>query len=294
MEEYITGMRVANDVMMLQRGHKGSIVIVEGSSDIRFYSKFFVSSCRIVAAHKKENVVNAIELLEQRQAKGILAIVDCDYDFLDGKLPKRSNLTFTDFHDIETLILLSPALENILRELVPAEKLHLLNIISEKIRDSIFSLGKEIGHLRWVNYQKNLGLIFKDPPVNEFIDFREKIVDRKKLINSAKVVSKCQRLPISDVDIENLIVSVSSKNADFRHVCQGHDLVLLLEFIIPVIFDETLGRGTGTTIKGSVRSEILSHNLRIGYENAYFVKTALYLSIQNWENKNIPYIILAN
>jgi hypothetical protein len=293
MQQYITGSRVANDVMMLQRGHKGSIVVVEGPSDVRFYSKFFQANCRVVPAYKKGNVIDAIKLLDQRQAKGVLAIVDCDYAFLDNKLPKHKNLVFTDFHDIETLIVLSPALENILRELVPAESVHLLDTISQKARDIAFRLGKEIGYLRWVNDQNNFGLVFKDLPVNRFVNFQGKTIDRKKLIYTVKVMSKYQRLTVSDDEIEKHIIGISSRNADFRHVCQGHDLVLLLEFVIPAVFDETFGRNSGDTIRGAVRSTILAHNLRIGYEKAYFIKTKLYLSIKNWEVNNIPYIVLA-
>jgi hypothetical protein len=289
MEQYITGIRVANDVMMLKMYHKGAVVIVEGSSDARFYHKHFDKTCRSIPAFSKPNVIRAIDELGRRNVYGILGIVDCDYMFLESQLPNHPNIIYTDFHDLETLLVLSPSLENVLRELVPGEKLHLLDHIGEKVRETLFELGMEIGLLRWASFRENLGLNFKNLPYSQITDAKHKIVDTKSLI---KITSAAIKNPIANNVIEAKIAALKQQNADFKHICQGHDLVYLLELVIPVVFDDAFGNADANSVRSRCRSFILDDNLRLGYEKTYFMTTKLYLAMKDWEQKNTPYKIL--
>jgi hypothetical protein len=164
MQQYIDGMRVANGIMMLKIQHKGSIVVVEGDSDARFYHKHFLNTCRVISANSKNNVIQAMVELGNRNATGVLGIIDCDYAFLENQLQNHPNIVYTDFHDLETLLLVSKSLENLLRELAPSEKLYLLDDLGKRVRETLFALGLEIGYLRWVSYRDNLGLNFRSLP----------------------------------------------------------------------------------------------------------------------------------
>jgi hypothetical protein len=293
MQQYIDGIRIANDVMMTQRQHLGSIAIVEGSSDARFYHRHFDQTCLVLPAFNKKNVIQAIIELTKRKAKGVLGIIDCDYSFIEKKVIKHPNILYTDFHDLETLLVLSPSLTNVLRELVPDTKMQLLESLVNRTRETLLALGVEIGYLRWVFDRENLGLNFDSLPYKQAVNLKQKTADLKILLTSAKVASRLTKLAISDADILSRAASLKSSNADIGHVCQGHDLVFLLELIIPAIFDDAFGHTFSNSIRGKTLADLLDEKLRLGYEKAFFVTTKLYLAIKDWEIKNPPYIVAA-
>ena len=66
---------IANAIRMKRVQHKGPFLIVEGSSDARFY-KMFINhkACRVVPANSKEAVLQVVSSLES-EVEGILGIV---------------------------------------------------------------------------------------------------------------------------------------------------------------------------------------------------------------------------
>jgi Protein of unknown function (DUF4435) len=52
-----------------------------------------------------------LAILEQRGFQGVLAIVDADFDRLVPPTYQSLNLLLTDAHDLETMLIQSPALE---------------------------------------------------------------------------------------------------------------------------------------------------------------------------------------
>jgi hypothetical protein len=292
MQQYIDGIRVANAVMMLRKQHAGSIAIVEGPSDARFYDRYFDKTCRVLPALGKKNVVDAIIELTKRNAVGVLGIIDCDYTYLEKKIIKHPNILNTDFHDLETMLVLSPSLTNILRELIPDNKIYLLENLVNSVREFLLAIGVEIGYLRWISIRENLGLNFDTLPYKQAIDLGQKTADLQIILNSAKIASRVVRLPIGDADILTKAATLKNEKADIEHICQGHDLVFLLEIVIPVVFDNMFGRNSSNAIRGRLRSDVLGENLRLGYEKAFFVTTKLYLAVKNWEINNPNYVVV--
>ena len=107
----ITAHDIANDIRMTRGQYSVSFVIVEGEiSDLKFYSNLIdKDECQIVPAHNKDNALGALEMLERDEVSGVIAIVDAN--FMDFKVGRRAspNLFVTDTHDLETMILNSPA-----------------------------------------------------------------------------------------------------------------------------------------------------------------------------------------
>ena len=287
----ITGTRIANDVMMTRRGHPGPIVIVEGDSDSRFYGKYLPQkTCKIIPAHTKKNLLDAINQLEIRGATGFLAITDCDYTYLEKRLPKSINLTFTDFHDLETLLLISPALENILREILPTEKLTYVKEIGRLAREEILIFGLQIGHFRWLNYRKNLRLNFQNLPYDQIIDLQNKSLRLDFFIKYISAFAKTGSY-IKEAEFTEEIKALKSQSANPWHVCQGHDLVNILNIILPEICNKLFGRIIGGEVKRQINVSQLSKDLRLAYEESYFINTQLYSQLLIWEKSNPKYPI---
>jgi len=78
--------------------------------------------CLMVNAFNKENAINSLLMLDSNSFPGVLAIVDSDFRVLERNFPTNRNLLPTDFHDLETMLLVSPALDKVLSELDPLKK----------------------------------------------------------------------------------------------------------------------------------------------------------------------------
>src|SRR5947207_15608987 len=73
-----------------------SFLIVEGDKDNKLYEEFVdINRCSIIVADGKERVIEVLKLLEGESFAGVLAIVDADFDFLEGKLFDSLNLLQT-------------------------------------------------------------------------------------------------------------------------------------------------------------------------------------------------------
>ena len=146
MRSDLTAHDIANDIRMTRGQYSGSFVLVEGEiSDLKFYSNLIDrDECQIVPAHNKDNALGALEMLERDEVSGVIAIVDAN--FMDFKVGRRTspNLFVTDTHDLETMILNSPALEKILIEFGSAMKIdRFIQETGKEIRQALLDV--EIG-----------------------------------------------------------------------------------------------------------------------------------------------------
>ncbi len=297
MKQYIGGTRIANDVMLLRDQYYGAIVIVEGVDDVKFFHRYFdQSQSKVLPAHKKGHVIDAIKILATRSAEGILGVVDCDFSYLDGDVPEHPNIVVTDFHDVETLIIMSPALDNILREIVPSEEIDLLDNFADNVRNVLFEAGSTIGFLRWVTFREKLGLKFKGISFERIFDSQEKIIDLELLFDLSQE-NKETGCKYSYEKIKEKATDLAKKKPNLGHVCQGHDLVSLLVRIIPVVFKDTFSKEIlSKTQNKALRSteKDMSSKLRLAYDTSFFRETQQYKSIKNWEKGNSPYKVLGD
>jgi hypothetical protein len=84
MREYITPNFIANQIRLLRdrSQYTGySFLIAEGDTDARVWKNLVDSKkCRVENAHNKDNAVKVLNILEQSNFAGILAVVDADFD----------------------------------------------------------------------------------------------------------------------------------------------------------------------------------------------------------------------
>src|SRR5690349_14378530 len=117
MKKYVDPAYIVTKAIFLishqrSRGHKRiTTVLVEGSYDKKLYKLIANhSSCVFVTSDGKQNAIEALTLLLKQSPKGVIAIIDDDYDSLQGKSIDDENIIVSDTHDIETMIFASPAL----------------------------------------------------------------------------------------------------------------------------------------------------------------------------------------
>src|SRR5712691_6321032 len=99
---------VANEIRLKRSQHSGTFFVLEGRDDRLFWERFVDrTTCRIVVAEGKESVCEVVDTLDEDGFKGVIGLVDADFDRLEGRRPTSSNLVIGDSHDLECTLLRS-------------------------------------------------------------------------------------------------------------------------------------------------------------------------------------------
>jgi hypothetical protein len=281
-----TADAIANRVRILRKDvHAGSFLLVEGEEDAKLHRKFVDRmECRIQIAHGRPNVIGALAILDREAFRGLLAIVDADFDVLEARVPQSPNLVFTDTHDLETMLLASPALDALLIERGDPEKIERFGG-SLQVRSALLEVGQSVGYLRWHNERERLWLRFDDLEMEQFVDDRKGIlaVDREALLRTLRNRSK-SLVVVTDDELWRRADAIRDAGQDLWHVCCGHDLVRVLSVALRRLF--------GSNKEADVKPARIEESLRLAYSFAYFQATKLWRAIVAWEAKTPPYIVL--
>jgi hypothetical protein len=205
-------------------------------------------------------------------------------DILEGRAPHSPNLVVTDTHDLETMILASPALDYVLVENADGDKLAPLGG-AEGVRAQLVELGSPIGYLRWYNEREQRYLLFEDLPVERFIHEKTLTLDRDELVRTLRNRSRSSLVVIGDDELWRRADALCDPVHDLWHVCCGHDLVRILS----VALRKAFGDNNDTDVKPAR----LEKELRLAFSLPHFQSTRLWAAIGAWEGANAPYVILA-
>lgn len=270
---------------MMRSRFMGTFLIVEGDTDQRFYKKIVKDQvCRVKSADNKGNAIKVIEILNQTNFNGILSIIDADFDLLEGKIPYAPNIFFTDEHDMETMIIKSPALEKFLTEYVYENKLnYFLSSINKNLKDILLSKATEIGYLRWLSLRENWNLKFKNLDFLKFIDKDTLELDLTKFYEA--VINNTANCLLKANFISKEIQKIQNSTNDSWNVSSGHDLVKILYIGLKFIFGFRIG---------GINEAKIEANLRLCYEFEFFLQTNLYSNVKSWEASNTPYLVFKN
>jgi len=221
-------------------GSRGSFFIVEGEHDSRFWrSRIQQNQCELVIANSKRTVLKVVERLELERFGGILGQVDSDHDHLLGRTMASAHLVYTDTHDLETLLLRSSALERLLAEHGDPEKIRRLEQTQGcGVRAALLARGLCFGRLRWASMCYGWELSFDKLHPARFIEKADWRVKEADLLSACTA-----QLPtIRSEQIQAAVEALPA--ADPWQVCQGHDLVDILNIGLQAVLGQTLlGRG---------------------------------------------------
>jgi hypothetical protein len=276
--ETLTDDRAANQIRMRRSTYPGTFLLVEGSSDKIFYEWFVdKSQCELVVAFGKERVIAVLKILEKdANFQGVLGIVDADFDRLKDSLEHTSHLFRTDTHDLETMIIKSPAFDKVVAVFGSEEKVSQFN---RDIRQVILESGIVVGYLLWISLRDEINLTFEGISFGKFIDEQTLKIDSLKLIRHVK--NKSQAHALRDEDLQQRLELEQQKKHDHWQVCCGHHLIEILSI--------GLRKAIGSNKATEVDSLNLERSLRLAYESIYFRATQLYAEICTWEMQNQPF-----
>jgi Protein of unknown function (DUF4435) len=281
--EFLTEDRFANQLRLRRSIFLGTFLLVEGKFDRTFYERFVDRAvCQIEAVSGKPSsklrAIAVLDILEKSSFLGVLGIVDADFDRLEASRHSSPNLLRTDTHDLETMLLDSPALDKLLAEFGSPEKITKFG----DVRAALVAAGMSIGYLRWISQCNRLSLTFNDIKFSKFINEQSLQIDELKLIQEVK--NKSQALALDNRELQQRLTNQKNDSHDPWQVCCGHDLVEILSL--------SLRKVIGTKKPTDVESDSLERALRLAYEEAYFRKTQLYAAIEQWECNNQAFRVL--
>jgi hypothetical protein len=281
--ESINGDTVAAQAKMARAKMADTILIVEGVTDYRFLQPFLDGGCSMVIAHGKKNAMTAISKLGTEGVDGCLAFVDADFDRIDGSIPDDTDVVVSDFHDVEVMMLMSPALDKVLEAYGSQKKLSSFlekNAIGT-VRDYVFRECFKMGELRHKNKLKNWRLRFQQIDHKKFVDavsLRIKIKEavRVVLANSGDVEATASEI------LEKLHLEIEGKN--LSEFCCGHDC----SGLVAIGLRQCLGSN-----KGSVAcKQNVEKMLQLAYEESYLVKSNMFRQVRQWENRNPGFTVM--
>lgn len=286
MRELLTVDRVANKIRLLRSNFEGTFLLVEGRSDKMFYERFVDKKhCQLIVTSgkpsSKQRAIEILEILEKSHFEGILAIVDADFDYLLNLFQSSPNILRTDTHDLESMIIKSPALEKVVNEFGSEEKITKFN---RDIRGTLLKTGISVGYLLWTSQRDGLNLTFEGITFSKFVNEQTLQIDELKMIKEIK--NKSQAFSLKDTDLQQKLASYKSSNHDPWQVCCGHHLVEVLSL--------SLRKAIGSNRAADVEPNGLERNLRLAYEEVHFQQTQLYINIRIWESNNQPFKVLQN
>ena len=274
---------IANCVRMTRSMHKGTIMLVEGPHDSRVYSRFVnVSQCKVIVAHGKDNALDALESVEGTGFDGILAIVDRDFWKLDGFTPENTNVLLTDSHDLETMIVASPAFDKVLVEFGSEKKIESFRTKHSDIRSFVLLGVREIGCLRWYSLKENLSLDFEDLVFTKFVDKVSLRVDVPRMIKT--VINHSGKHTLNCTKIFDMLGNMCDKNYDLWNICCGNDVVNFLK----IGFIKVLGSHSAAKLK----ADDIGRALRLAYEETYFQQTELYQAMLHWQETHNTFVLI--
>lgn len=284
MRELLTVDRVANKIRLLRSNFEGTFLLVEGRSDKMFYERFVDKKhCQLIVTSgkpsSKQRAIEILEILEKSHFEGILAIVDADFDYLLNLFQSSPNILRTDTHDLESMIIKSPALEKVVNEFGSEEKMTKFN---RDIRGTLLKTGISVGYLLWTSQRDRLNLTFDGIKFNRFVDEKTLQIDELKMIR--EVNNKSQSCLLEDIDLQKKLTNYKSSSHDPWQVCCGHHLVEILSI--------SLRNLLGSNKVVDVEFNRLEISLRLAYEEVYFQQTQLYSDIRIWESNNQSFKVL--
>lgn len=265
--------------MVRMKNSSESVILVEGSADMRFYNKFISRNCcSIIKLNSNVAVIKFIK--EHGNKKGIFGIIDADCHYINKNKNIHENIFITDHRDLETTLIESSSLDGILNEFADPHRWKEFEISQKKdIRNFLLQNTKNIGMLYCYNEKYRLYLKLNDVEFLRYFDKNYQLFDIRRYVDD--IIKKSRNTKKLDANvIYREIIEDTKKISNLGVLCRGHDLTHLLFEILR----KKIGRSfVDKDLKDTYHLEMI---LRAAYTKEQFMKTKLYSLIKNWENKN--------
>lgn len=267
---------VVAEIKFLRTQHAGSVLVLEGRDDLRFWRSRCHHSCQLIDGNGKPNVLLGLRRLDEIGFEGVLGVVDSNHDYLADIPLGSNNLVATDAHDLECMLFRSSALDSVLAEHGDHEKVGRFGRAHGEVRTALLDRGLVFGRVRWA--VRELQPSWRLPALRRFVDEKSWVVDEDGLIETTASMNEAMSAAVLRRRVADL------PRADPWHVVRGHDLLEILR----VGLRNVLGN-----LPATVGVKEIARALRLAMKPADLQSTQLWQDMQRWERLNEPFLVLA-
>jgi hypothetical protein len=267
-------------------------LIVEGGDDYKFFTSCIegVEHVNLMCAWGSENVTKIIEKVDTATHAGTikptLGIIDRDYRIPLKNLPGSMNLVYTDFRDLECMMLESRSFANILAELASKDKLNNFGGVN-KAKKAIISAAEVIGRVRYYSQAEKINVSFKKLEIDSIICKKTLEIKHGDLIvhlNARQGIDGCA---IKQTNYQVFLDAVSKAQCGAGNkyfvnsmlLCRGHDLMEIIAIALRSLL--------ATMQSKESTGEKIEQRFRLSYP-AYFKNSGLANEIMSWLARNGP------
>lgn len=274
MRQYLEPTDVINSIKLLLKHPFYSdklILIVEGTSDIRFFRSIFdYENVKIESIDGKKSLIFAMEKLVRSHKGKVISICDADFDHIENLENQRNcfDIYLTDYHDSEVMMLKSDSLYSFIDEYSKDD--YILSL-KGKLLNNVFNASKSLGILRYINFKYNMKLSFKKLNFSQFIkvNLLEIELNLETLIDI--LISRSPNFSHSKDEVLDYYYDYSKNGYKNEQINCGHDLTN----IIACIF-----RQKEISLEPNMDTKKIETALRLAYQKDYFKSTELYKNTQ--------------
>jgi hypothetical protein len=272
------GETVAAEIVLLRAANDRTILIVEGPTDERFFASFVdESECDIVISYGRSHSLTGLAIVTGHAIRGVLAVIDQDFDSFLDIVHNDPNVIVTEDHDIEIAMLKSRAFEKVLIELGSRAKIRALVDAGVDLRVKILEPVHPLGILRLFSLQNGLNL--------RFDELKFQFLNKKLELNNEDMVREVfNHSRVFGHDLQAVIEFIEdwqAKPHDRWLITCGHDVVTSL--------GRALQQMLGTQNSGAVQPEQIESRLRLAFSSDDFRATRIFADIRDWEAQNLPF-----
>ena len=264
------------DIRLSLRSDVGSKIVwilVEGEDDCKIYPQFFddtKTKVEFVNGGKGQLSI-ALNTLSV-ETEQVIGIQDADFLHLEKSYPAVKNLFYTDYHDIEIMML---SFDNVIYNLFSE---YCLTERREDIWGNTLQEASHVAYIRWYNEKNNCKIRFSGLKYGDYLTEIENgklSIKNQNLLQILNERSQNKTQTLTSENIDDFITT--NRTDDLLNLCNGHDVTALLSLIIG----------------GQVSHKEFCRHLRLSFTIQHFSQTKLYSDIFNWQIKH-GYAILKN
>ena len=271
---------VANTITMGATAHKDTYVVVEGETDVAFFSELIGSGTRFHVGSGKPRVVAIMRLINgYGVGDRAFGIVDADYWPLTGDKPDLPNLFITDTPDVESLVVKSEAFRKTVKNYCNSKFIE--SFLRDQgledpaaVRDILVKGAAKLGYLRYMSQKEKKSIDFKGLDFASFVDLETLQIDEQRLGEVLEKSGKAWRTLV-----EGWLGDYTEQACDLWKFACGHDIVSLM---VVALRETELGWREN---RDTYNKDDIEAGLRQAYETRHFKETCLCQNIEEWSNR---------
>jgi len=283
-----TAEEIANEIRMKCVYNTGPFMLVEGSSDVTFFSCHTrINIENIIPSFGWGNVTEAIAILESEGYNSIIGVIDLDYRGVIEYPDLPNNVVFTDSHDIETMMFCSPAFIKVLKQKSSIKKIQLYPNGMSGVKKKILNLSQPIGILRFYSQFRGNIYSFNNIDMHKFIDSKLLLFTTHRFLSHLRGIHS-KNSSINEDTLKNATSEFKKIPALRNHfrLCCGHDLMEIMSIGLKSLW----GSYNSREISGSS----LEKSFILAYSHEMFRRSNLFKEMNSWFLSNGYPRILSN